>query len=225
MHSQFPQISTIFAEEIPDRKQRGIWTNNAFKHTKILEELYGHFNLNPHGVERGTKSLAPIHQKMSRNYNSGYYDSSSEHAPLLVAAKDLYEKDEMWQRIVKCDINKKWSAAIIQNKGKLRAYFCEVAASFDLSRNEDHGLPVFDGWWKSNIDVFAGQIDKFCPGCGAAGKLKGHFDIEKIDTYSASNADIAQKSFIKHKRKIQLVDAAVLKQSGRTITKYHKNAH
>ena len=48
----------------------------------------------------------------------------------------------MWELISECDVNKNWSASIVQNKGKLRAYFCEVAASFDLARHEDHGIEI-----------------------------------------------------------------------------------
>lgn len=71
----------------------------------------------------------------------------SHHAPLLTAMRDLYPDPlEMWDIIPSCDINQQWSATIVQNKGELRAYFCEVAASFDLARQEDHGYPVTDGW-------------------------------------------------------------------------------
>jgi hypothetical protein len=226
MHSRFEEISNIFEEEIPDRHKRGIWTNNAFKHADLLEKKYGAFNLNPHGVERGIKSVKPIYDRMvgSGKFNGGYYDTSSEHAPLLVAGKDLFDEPTMWTKISNCDVNKNWSAAIIQNKGKLRAYFCEVAASFDLARNEDHGLPVTNGWWKSRMDIFSKQIAKFCPGCGAPARMKGHMDFEEIDGYSSSNADIAIKSKKQKNRNIVLVGKDDADQLGHRLTKYQANA-
>lgn len=226
MHSRFEELSGIFEEEIPNRHQRGIWTNNAFKHAALLEEKFGAFNLNPHGVERGVKSVKPIYERMvkSGKFNGGYYDTNSEHAPLLVAGKDLFDSSTMWKKISNCDVNKNWSAAIVQNNGKLRAYFCEVAASFDLARNEDHGLPVTDGWWKSRMDVFTKQIAKFCPGCGAPARMKGRMDHEEIDGYSVSNADLAIKSEAKKKRKIVLVSAEDADQLGHKVTKYQAHA-
>ena len=108
----------------------------------------------------------------------------------------------MWDRISKCDINQNWSATIIQNHGKLRAYFCEVAASFDLARGTDNGMEVTPGWWRKNVSEFSDQVARFCPGCGVPAKLEGHFDNEETDTYTVSNADIALKSHQKKHRTI-----------------------
>jgi len=226
MHSKFSEISNIFEEEIKDRGRRGIWTNNAFKHTELLKEKYGAFNLNPHGVKRGIDSVQPIYQRMVKElgFNGGYYDDASEHAPLLVACSDVFGPVEMWEKIANCDINKNWSAAIVQNKGSLRAYFCEVAASFDLARNQDNGLPVIDGWWRSHMTRFQEQISRFCPGCGAPARLKGVFDYEEVDGYSASNADLAQKSVELRNRKTILIIPSDVKDSGHKVTKYQKNA-
>ncbi len=226
MHSKFEEIAGIFEEEIPNRHQRGIWTNNAFKHAALLEEKFGAFNLNPHAVERGIKSVLPIYERMvgSGKFRGGYYDTPSEHAPLLVAGKDIFEPDEMWERIGKCDVNKNWSASIVENKGKLRAYFCEVAASFDLARNEDHGLPAYAGWWKARMETFKDQIDQFCPGCGSPARIKGSLDHEELDTYSDSNADIALKAAQKKKRKVIRITPEQIGRLGHAVTKYQKNA-
>jgi hypothetical protein len=226
MHSRFAEIAAIFEEEVPDRSQRGIWTNNAFKHAALLEEKFGAFNLNPHGVERGVKSVLPIYERMVKSgaFRGGYYDTPSEHAPLLVAGKDVFEPEEMWERIAHCDINKNWSAAIVENKGKLRAYFCEVAASFDLARNEDHGLPVHAGWWSARMEAFKDQIAAFCPGCGAPARIQGTFDHEELDTYSDANADLALKAAQNKKRKIIRIAPEQIGRLGHKVTKYQKNA-
>ena len=67
----------------------------------------------------------------------------------------------MWELISECDVNKNWSASIVQNKGKLRGYFYEVAASFDLARHQDHGIEITENWWKNDIDYFSDQIEHF----------------------------------------------------------------
>jgi hypothetical protein len=224
MHSKFKEISEIFCDEIKDRRRRGVWTNNAFKHGQILEERFGHFNLNPHNMERGVKSLLPIHNAVSKQFNSGYYNSPSEHAPLLTAVQDLFDGHDMWKKIAKCDINKNWSAAIVENQGKLRAYFCEVAASFDLARNEDNGMPVFDGWWKEQIESFGNQINKICPGCGAPAKLKGESDLNEVDSFTITNKNLAKKSELKNKRKIVLIDKLSMNIADKEVTKYHNDA-
>jgi hypothetical protein len=198
MHPRFREICNIFVQEVPNKSQRGLWTNNLFKHGDLANETFGFFNLNPHGNARGIESL-------KRLKNIGWYiRGQSSHSPVLTAVKDLYNDADMWDRISHCDINHNWSASIIQNKGKLRAYFCEVAASFDLARGTDHGVPVEPGWWRKNIAEFDDQVAHFCPGCGIPARLKGHLDFKEIDTYTVSNADIARRTRNKRRRIIEV---------------------
>ena len=202
MHPKFDELSKIFKELRPDKNKRGLWTNNFFKHEKIATEVYGVFNLNTHGNSRSIKSLKNF------EFKGGYHPDNSHHSPILTAIKDLYEdKDEMWRIISNCDVNHNWSASIVQNKGKLRAYFCEVAASFDLARGEDNGLEITEDWWKREIFDYKKQIDHFCPGCGVSAKLRGSMDKDEIDTYSKSNEDIAIKSQEKKGRDILRVNS------------------
>ena len=199
MHRNFSELCKIFIEERPDKELRGLWTNNVFKHSDQAQEVFGIFNLNPHGVERGIKSLSKLKTL------GWYHEAHSQHSPLLTAGKDLFTDVEMWDRISKCDVNHEWSASIVQNKGKLRAYFCEVAASFDLARGTDHGIEPVPGWWRRSLSEFDDQVKTFCPGCGVPAKLTGHMDFEDTDTYTKSNADIALKS-LKKNRKIVAYD-------------------
>ena len=200
MHSRFEELCQIFEEEIPNPLQRGLWTNNPFKHELLAIKTFGTYNLNAHGEERAYPALANITQLAKDNGKVVWtYMGNSIHAPLLTAIKDIYAEGEMWDKISKCEINRDWSASIVQNKdGELRAYFCEVAASFDLARGQDHGHPVEPGWWQKHIDEFSDQIKHFCPGCGVPAKLKGTKDSEEKDTYTRSNADIALKQKGRH---------------------------
>lgn len=218
MHPKFEELCRIFVEEVPNKAQRGLWTNNAFKHAEQSKETFGFFNLNPHNSERGVKSLEPLKDL------GVYYEGHSEHSSLLAAIKDLYEPVEMWDRISRCDINQNWSASIVQVRGVLKAYFCEVAASFDLARGGEHGVDVVPGWWKRPIGAFCSQIDRFCPGCGVPAKVKGHMDHEEIDTYSESNADIAEKAATKKKRRIAKVDKSSFQPlEDKPVTLYSNN--
>ena len=195
MHRNFKELCDIFMEEVPNKNQRGLWTNNIFKHSDLAKKVFGVFNLNPHGTQRGITSLEALR---SRGW---YHEGYSSHSPLLTACKDLFDEEEMWDRISKCEINHYWSASIVQNKGKARAYFCEVAASFDLARGADNGIEPVPGWWRRNVSEFEDQVALFCPGCGVPARLRGHMDYEETDTYTSSNEDLALKS-LKKKRKI-----------------------
>lgn len=209
VHTQFERLCEVFCEEIPNQHQRGLWTNNYFKHREVIEKTFGGLNLNPHNEERANEKLKDLHNVMvnQRGFNGGYYAGNSRHAPLLTAVKDLYPEKEMWEKIAGCDVNREWSASIVQNNGNLRAYFCEVAASFDLARGTDNGHPVVEGWWKRPIREFEGQIKHFCTGCGVPARLRGSMDNEQIDTYTKSNADLALKSAQQKGRKIKLLDS------------------
>jgi hypothetical protein len=197
MHRNFVELCEIFIEERPNKALRGLWTNNVFKHSDLAERTFGIFNLNPHGAERGIKSLQKLQDL------GWYHEGHSHHSPLLTAGKDIFDETEMWKRISRCDVNHEWSASIVQNKGKLRAYFCEVAASFDLARGTDNGIEPVPGWWRRNISKFEDQVGHFCPGCGVPAKLKGHMDFEDTDTFTSSNADLALKSLKKNRKIVE----------------------
>ncbi|MCJ2011122.1 glycosyltransferase [Methylobacterium sp. J-076] len=205
MHPKFAELCEIFVEEVPDKGQRGLWTNNVFKHAELSMETFGVFNLNPHNSARGVESLKPLKDL------GWYHGGHSDHSSLLAAIQDLYEPVEMWERIGRCDVNQNWSASIVQVRGGLKAYFCEVAAAFDLARGGEHGMDVVPGWWERPLDDFHGQVDRFCPGCGVPAKVKGHLDHDEIDTYSHTNADLAERSAKKKNRKVVKVDRSTFK--------------
>jgi hypothetical protein len=218
MHPEFPELCRIIAEEMPDKSKRGLWTNNFFKHRDLADRTFGFFNLNPHGDARGAKSLKPY--KGQGRYGLAYHRGNSVHSPILTAVKDLFDEEKMWDRISTCDINQNWSASIVQNKGQLRAYFCEVSASFDLARGEDHGIEVVDGWWKKPIADFSGQIRKFCPGCGIPARIRGTVDAAQTDTFTASNRDIADNSLKNGRKLIELKSLSGVMEEWHKVTDY-----
>jgi hypothetical protein len=206
MHRDFEGVCRIFREEIPNKAQRGLWSNNIFKHEKVVKDTFGGFNLNAHGSLRGIKSLKALYRKVK---TGNLYLEHSSHSPLLTAVKDLFDTQEMWERISKCDINREWSATIIENKGQLRAYFCEVAASFDLANNTDNGIYPSVGWWNQPMETFSSQVKQFCPSCGVPARLQGSFDFEETDTFTKSNAHLAEKAQKKGRKVIYLTPGTV----------------
>lgn len=221
LHKNFPELCKIFAEEVPNKRQRGLWTNNVFGYQELIIETFGMFNLNPHGDERGRKSIEVL-KKMLPPLN--YFVGHSHHAPLLTAMRDLYpDPKEMWEIIPSCDINRQWSASIVQNQGELRVYFCEVAASFDLARGEDHGMPLTDGWWNKSVADYSEQVKHFCPGCGAPARLKGALDIQQVDTYTPSNRDIVENSLKKRRKVVEIQTLQDVERLHNPVTNY--NAH
>lgn len=219
MHSKFPELCRIFEEEVPEKLQRGLWTNNPFKHEQLCRDTFGTFNLNAHGEERARLALERITAGARDDGKVVWtYMGNSIHAPLMTAIRDIYAEDEMWEKITRCEINRDWSASIVQNReGELRAYFCEVAASFDMARGQDHGQPVTEGWWKQPIEAFKDQIGHFCPGCGVAAKMAGSRDADEVDTYTPTNADIALKSAARG-RKVEPLAHAIVEE--RRVTHY-----
>lgn len=214
LHPRFPELCRIFAEETP-QAQRGLWSNNVFDHQEVIARTFGVYNLNPHNDERGIASI----EKLRRYVSISYHKGSSFHAPLLAAVKDVIpDAEQMWDAISQCDINRNWSASIVQNQGQLRAYFCEVAASFDLARGEDHGHSVYEGWWRKPIERFDSQIRHFCPGCGVAARLEGRLDSEDTDDYSVSNTALAVNT--RGKRKVRPLTQAV--PSEHPVTMYNE---
>lgn len=223
MHRNFEELCEIFVQEVPDQFQRGLWSNNVFKYTDLIRKTFGGLNLNTHNNPRATEKLVELYDEMvtRKGFNGGLYMKNSEHAPLLTAVKDLAQDEEdMWDKIANCDINREWSATIIQVNGQLRAYFCEVAASFDLARGGDNGMPVTLDWWQKPLKEFGYQVKKFCPGCGVPARVKGHLDIEETDTYTVSNEDLALKSKVNKKRKIILLRKEDAVDLNHKVTEY-----
>lgn len=214
MHPKFEELCQIFVEEIPEQFRRGLWTNNFFKHKALAEKVFGVFNLNTHGDSRAITSMQSMKDR------SWYHEGHSEHSPLLTAIKDLYDEQTVWQMIPECDINLNWSAAIVQNRGELRYYFCEVAAAFDLARGEDHGLPLKDNWWLDGIKVYEDQIRHFCPGCGVAAKIQGPLDSDETDMYTVSNEQIALKGRKKRGKVIRIESIEDVQQLKHQVTDY-----
>lgn len=190
-HPQFEELCRIMVEEVPDQRQRGIWTNNFLSHGQVVRDTFyphGRFNLNAHAnpdiaaeMERWTPGKV-IRTSANR---------ASWHSPVLIGYRDVGISDEDWPAIRKeCDINRRWSAAIREHDGEPMAYFCEVAAAMDGVTGENHGIPAVPGWWRWGIERFDEQVEKCCGKCGIPLRGRGHLDVDKTYDFSKTHEQI-----------------------------------
>lgn len=181
-HPRFEAILAALREEIPERRRRGIWTNNLLGHGAAVRETFypdGRFNLNAHRDERAAAEMDRwLPGRLIRESD----ERASWHSPILLDRRDLGIDDEAWVALrERCDINLNWSGAVIERGGRAYGYFCEVAAALDGIRGENHGIPVAPGWWRAGMDAFRGQVEGCCDrGCGVPLRGRGHVDTDAV---------------------------------------------
>lgn len=187
LHPQFEKMCRYLEQKIEDPKRRGLWSTvpKETKHGTFIREVFGNLFLNDHTV------------------------SSILHQPVLVAAKDVVpEPKRMWELIDNCWVQTLWSATITP-KG---AFFCEVAAAFDMLFDGPGGWPVEPGWWKREPSQFTDQKERWCPHCGCAVPLERRTSVDGIDDVSPSNLDAlrAIDSPKVRRGKVQLYDRGLI---------------
>jgi hypothetical protein len=175
LHPKFHEMCEYIGSKF-DRMQLGLWTtlpvgDRFVAHREIIVKTFGNIYINDH-------SRQDIY-----------------HAPLLVSAKSVYEKQypedpeeakrQMWLAINECWVQNFWSASI-NPKG---AFFCEVAAAFSILFDGSPGWPVEPGWWKRTPRDYNAQMDEWCPGCGAAVQLRRRVSNDEIDDVSEENLE------------------------------------
>ena len=192
IHPQFREICKIYQEMIPDKRRRQFWTNGCKweEYEDIINETF-------------------YPEQML--YNDHKDPNEGAHQPILIAAKDVVEDEElMWQLIDKCWIQKRWSASITP-KG---AFFCEVAAAQDHLFDGPGGYPVEKGWWKKEPSEFQDQVSRYCSNCSAAIPMPRPSSHEESDLISKSNAVRLEKANSPkyRKGKMKLFDKVLTKE-------------
>lgn len=142
----------------------------------------------------------------------------------------LVDESRIHELISNCDINQFWSAAIGVFRGKLRAYFCEIAAAQAMLHQgdpdyPDTGLdprveyehktvpyPVGDRlettvgkWWQLGMPAFQNQVRKHCFDCGVPLRGKGELSQSEdgAEQVSETHADLYKPK--KKGRRVELV--------------------
>lgn len=187
----FEEICEVMREKIPFER-RGLWANDLLGKGDICRRTFNVrvSNLNTHCVESATREFLESWPE-SAPYLKGV-DQDSRHGPAYVAAQDLdvlptpaYDgttmentEENRWELISRCDINRSWSSQACVVNGRLRGFFCEIAAAMSMkhaasSPDWDYGVEITsDGeWWNQGMDAFAHQARKACHACGIP--LKG----------------------------------------------------
>jgi len=166
LHPNFEELCEIFREEVPDKDQRGLWSNRLFGKGEICRKTFGpHSNLNVHGVQEAWDEIKRDWPE-ARPIQMGLVDPS-RHGPIFGSMLDLgYSEEEMWQLVGSCYINQTWSAAITLVDGQLKAYFCEIAATMaEITGDASRGMDVEDGWWARSMPHFEEQVRHYCSRC------------------------------------------------------------
>lgn len=139
LHPQFEQICGLYSQYFP-RHQCGLWTSGgkAFERHKAL---------------------------IQRTFRVVLYNDHSEvgkHHPWMISCDECIPDDVLREDLIdNCWVQKFWSPSINPNG----AFFCEIAAVFDLLFNLNGGYPVVPGWWRKEIDDFRGQRERYCDLC------------------------------------------------------------
>ncbi len=217
LHPQFTQICEILRTYIPF-ENRGLWSNNLNGYGKLCRLTFNPAvsNLNVHTdfdkweeMKRDWPECNPI----------GLQDS--RHSPPYVALRDIEDLNDTqrWSMINNCDVNQLWSAMICQFRGKVRAFFCELAGAQSMLHESDTsypdtGIQDLEGWWKRPIQYFDEQINKHCFDCGIPLKGKGDLAVNGSVEY-VSKTHLPIYRLKRGNREIKLVSK--LSQLGGTV--------
>jgi len=164
LHPDFARMATYLAENRPDKDKRGLWSTipEGNSHGALIKDVFGKLFLNDHAV------------------------TTIMHQPILVAAEEVIpDEDEMWRLIDACWVQNYWSASITP-KG---AYFCEVAAAFDMLFDGPGGWDIEPGWWKREPAEFEEQKQRWCRHCGCAVPLNRRPSVDSRDDVSPGNLE------------------------------------
>lgn len=204
LHPQIRELLAIMRAELPDPKHRGLWANDI-PDPSLIPELQATFtrrsylNLNAHGVPEA-------YDRMDRCFPGRVIretrDKPAWHSPVRVAVQDFIgseqipDADAMWAMIEDCHINRDWSGAVYQRvrdgEPVAVAAFCEVAASFDITYDVDHGVAVEPGFWKWGMDRYDHQHKQWCRQCGVPIAMRGATDAASVEFYSKTHEPLIE---------------------------------
>jgi len=187
LHPDFEKISRHLAEVIPDRRRRGLWTNNMNGHGDLIGEVYGYYNINVHG---NVGAAAAVRRDLPGVTVWGERAGESVHGAVLPdLAAVLPSEADRWALIAECDVNQRWSPAIVELGGRAKGFFCEVAAAWADVCGHRSGVKIAPGWWRRPMADFAAQVDRYCHGCGVPLRMAGRPDSDRKDDVTAGERE------------------------------------
>ncbi|MDD5600057.1 MAG: hypothetical protein PHV82_19080, partial [Victivallaceae bacterium] len=167
LHPQFRELVKYYSEKIPEKIKYPV-----FKQPVKSFSIYRNHNLGRMtGFKRGLwTSLGGGYYKNFEQIQDVFgfqcindHQNNGLHQALLITRKELGISDDEWIKLRdNCWIQNMWSASITP-KG---AFFCEVAAAFDMLFDGPGGWPIEPGWWKRKPEDFGDQL-QWCELCSA----------------------------------------------------------
>lgn len=179
LHAEFDRFARYLQTKYPrqERQKRLVYPQKDFIKELLHQEFESHVLRE---YEDGRKTFEQqgigIYSNMSRTYRL-YHEliqdtfqvqflndhiNPSFHQPGMFSRKDLGIPDAKWIPMRdSCWLQNAWSATITP-KG---AFFCEVAAAFDMLFDGPGGWPIEPGWWKRKPEEFGDQL-QWCELCG-----------------------------------------------------------
>lgn len=138
-HPDFEAICELYQKYFP-REQCGLWTSGGKGFEKHKELI--------------TKTFRTI------LYND--HSETGKHQPWMIASEEIIPDEKLRNELIdNCWIQKMWSPSI-NPKG---AFFCEIAAVFDLLFDMGGGYPTEKDWWRKDVTDFQDQREKYCGLC------------------------------------------------------------
>jgi hypothetical protein len=142
VHPQFAAICDMLRKKNPP-KRYGLWTSGGHfyeQHKTLIKKTFGFVHMNRH------KHFA-LHQ------------------PFTVAIQEVVEDPIYRQKLIdNCWVRRKWGSTI----GLNGAFFCEIAAAWDLILDGPGGFPVEPGWLQRSPEEIRAQTERWCRYCGMA---------------------------------------------------------
>ena len=139
LHPEFERICGLYQKYV-GRARAGLWTSGGPKFKEYRSLILQTF----------ARILYNDHSEVGK------------HQPIFVASNEIIPDRALRDELIDhCWIQDKWSPAINQ-KG---AFFCEIAAVFDLLFDGPGGFPLEPGWWRKTPDAFLLQRERYCGLC------------------------------------------------------------
>ena len=145
LHPEFSKLCYAVQLSGISKATFGLFTSGGKgydKHRGLIDETFGFVAMNKHTEEQKQACL---------------------HQPLTVGVDDVVKDEAYRQKLIEnCWVQQQWCPSV-NPKG---AFFCEIAAAWDVILDGPGGWVVEPGWWKRSPENFADQINRYCGHCG-----------------------------------------------------------
>ena len=179
LHPDFERFALYLQKKYPkeNRQKRLAYPQKDFIRELLHQEFESHrLVTRADGRKTFERGGCGMYSNMSQTYHKHHeliqdtfqvqflndHINPSYHQPGMFSRKDLGIPDDQWITMRdNCWLQNAWSATITP-KG---AFFCEVAAAFDMLFDGPGGWPIEPGWWKRKPEDFGDQL-QWCELCG-----------------------------------------------------------